>query len=329
MKRSASARGGEPALVEWLQRAADPGIGDDAAVLDLGGEWTVTVDAQHEGTHLPSGLDPALAARRLLAVNLSDVAAMGGRPRHAFLSLGAPAGYDRRRFLQGLIDGGARSGLLLSGGDNSRHPALSATLTVLASRPPRGRWLLRSSARPGDGLWVGGTLGEAALGLALLGHVVLPDRGLPVAPPLPASLRRAARRALRRHLQPEPQLELGLALGRRARVACIDCSDGLGLDLGRLCAASGVGAEVEVARLPTAHPALAARLQLDPVELALGSGEDYVLVFTLPSGAHPPAQAGVRRVGRIVEAPGVVAVGVGGERLDIARRGYDHLAGDG
>jgi thiamine-monophosphate kinase len=321
--------GGEPALVEWLRRAADPGIGDDAAVLTLGGEWAVTVDAQHEGTHLPRGLDPALAARRLLAVNLSDVAAMGGSPRHAFLSLGAPAGYDRRRFLRSLIDGAARSGLTLSGGDNSRHDVLSATLTVLASRPPRGHWLLRSSARPGDGVWIGGVLGEAALGLALLARLEVPERGLPSLPTLPAGLRRAARRALRRQLLPTPQLELGRALGRRTRVACIDCSDGLGLDLARLCAASGVGAELEVARLPTADPVLAAWLERDPLQLALGGGEDYVLVFTLPPGARPPAHPGVRRVGGVVETPGVIAVDAAGDRADVSERGFDHLTEPG
>jgi thiamine-monophosphate kinase len=323
--------GSERELVEWLRREADAGIGDDCAgigddcaLLTLAGDYAVTVDAQHEGVHLPAGLDPRLAARRLLAVNLSDLAAMGARPEAAFLSLAAPAGYDRRRFLRALIDACATHGLALRGGDLSSLGSLSATLTLLGRRPSRGRWLTRSAARPGDSLWVGGTLGEAAAGLAVLSLVECSGRGLP-RPPSALAARRAAARALRRQLQPEPQLALGLELGRRARVAAIDCSDGLGLDLARLCAASGVGAEVELERLAGPDARLCAELALDPLELALGGGEDYVLLFSLPPRAKPPATPGARSVGRFTERPSVLARDARGRHFDISERGFDHL----
>ena len=316
----------ERALVEWLRREADRRIGDDAAIVALDGEVAVTVDAQHEGIHLPAGLDPRLAARRLLAVNLSDLAAMGSLPVAAFLSLAAPPDYDRRRFLRGLIDACAANGLRLRGGDLSALGTLSATLTLLGRRPPRGRWLTRSAAQPGDELWIGGTLGEASAGLAVLSSTEPPERGLPSPPATLRSVQSAAARALRRQLQPTPQLDLGAELGRRARVAAIDCSDGLGIDLSRLCAASGVGVEVELGRVPMPDRDLCAALDLEPAELALGGGEDYVLVFSLPAGARPPRTPGARRIGHFVRGSEVMAVEPGGRRLDLSERGFDHLA---
>ena len=315
----------ETALVEWLRRAADPRIGDDGAIVALSGEHAVTVDAQHEGVHLPAGLDPRLAARRLLAVNLSDLAAMGSLPTAAFLSLAAPPEYDRRRFLRGLITACKENGLELRGGDSSTLGALSATLTLLGRRPPRGRWLTRSAARAGDELWVGGTLGEAAAGLAVLSLVEPPPQGLPSPPARLLAVRSAATRALRRQLVPVPQIGLGVELGRRRRVASIDCSDGLGIDLARLCAASEVGAEIDLARVPQPDAGLCAALDLDPIDLALGGGEDYVLVFSLPRGARPPAVRGARRIGRFTPGSAVVAIDRHGARTDVSDRGFDHL----
>lgn len=318
--------GSEGELVDWLKRVADPTLGDDCAILERTGDLAVTVDAQHEGVHLPSGLDPRLAAQRLLAVNLSDLAAEGATPFAAFLSLAAPPEYDRRRFLRGLVDGCTSHGITLRGGDLSALDCLSATLTLLGQRPPRGRWLTRSAARPGDTLWLGGTLGEAAAGLALLSGLDCPRRGLPQPPPrLRGGVRTAAGRALRRQLRPSPQLELGAELGRRRRVAAIDCSDGLGVDLGRLCSASGVGAEIEVERLPQPDARLCSLLGEDPLELALGGGEDYVLIFSLPPRARPPRQPGARRVGRFTEERSVIARRANGTTIEISTRGFDHL----
>jgi thiamine-monophosphate kinase len=329
-----SARDGEESFVAWLTSLAGDAIGDDAALLHLSGDYAWTVDAQHEGVHLPLGCDPAIAGRRLLAVNLSDLAAVGAEPRFCLLSLAAPPGYDRRRFVGALLASAARVGVRLVGGDTSSLGSMSATLALLGRRRAGGRWLERRNARAGDVLYCGGTLGESALGLALLRAGASPQgngagwrRG---APALPASVREertmaaAARRALRRHLLPTPQLELSRRLARaRTRVAAIDVSDGLGKDLARLYAASGVGAEVE--RLPLASGAepLAAALGLDAIELALGGGEDYVLVFTLPAGVRPPP--GCARIGRMVAVSGVWLCAPGTPRREIAAAGFDHL----
>jgi thiamine-monophosphate kinase len=318
----------EEAFVSWLREVADPGIGDDAAMVRLTGSFALTVDAQHEGVHVPRGSDPALVARRLLAVNLSDLAAVGAKPFACLLSLAAPLDYDRRRFVGALVAACRRHGVRLLGGDTSRLETPSATLALIGRRRPRTRWLLRGAARPGQLVYAGGTLGEAALGLALLRAGASWRRGrpeLPAALDLPPSLERAARRAVRRHLAPVPQLDLSrrLAASRR-RAAAIDVSDGLGKDLARLCAASGVGAEIE--NLPFAPGAedLARRLGLDAEALALGGGEDYVLLFTLPKEASPPP--GSFRIGRIESRPGVFWVDGGGRRRDVARAGFDHLS---
>src|SRR6185436_12693499 len=125
----------------------------------------VTTDSQIEGVHFPPGLDPALVARRLLAVNLSDLAAMGAEPRHAFLALAAPPGFAHRRFFRALLAACRLQGVELAGGDLARDPHhVHAVLTLLGTRPAAGRWLRRDGARPGHRLWHGGTVGESAAG---------------------------------------------------------------------------------------------------------------------------------------------------------------------
>lgn len=332
MRRRAAGRrdlsGGEEAFVGWLRATAHAGIGDDAALLRLGGALAWTVDSQHEGVHLPRGCDPGVAARRLLAVNLSDLAAVGAQPLCGLLALAAPNDYDRRRFVGALVAAARRHGMRLVGGDTSRLDTLSATLTLIGRRPAGSRWLRRSAARPGDAIWVGGTLGESALGLALVHAGATWHRAQVTLPPgldLPASLARAARRAVRRHLLPEPQLDLSRCLaGSRRRVAALDVSDGLGKDLARLCAASGVGAEVTGVPLAAGAPALAVRLGLDARELALAGGEDYVLLFTQPAGA--PAPAGCTAIGRITASRGVWLLEAGNRRREVASAGFDHFA---
>ncbi|HUP23604.1 MAG TPA: thiamine-phosphate kinase [Thermoanaerobaculia bacterium] len=318
----------EAAFVAWLRNVADAGIGDDTAFLSLDGSFAWTVDTQHEGVHLPTGCDPAVAARRLLAVNLSDLAAVGAEPRYALLSLAAPPEYDRRRFVAALVAACARFRVRLLGGDTSRLDRLSATLTLIGRRPRRASWMRRSAARPGDQLFVGGTLGEAALGLALVRAGAIWERGrmvLPAGLEGPRSHTVAARRAVRRFLAPEPQMELSRRLSQSGcRVAAIDVSDGLGKDLARLCAASGVGAEVETLPLAQAAEELAARLGLNARELALGGGEDYVLLFTLPASSRQPA--GSTPIGWIRSGTGVWAIEEGDRRRDIADAGFDHFA---
>lgn len=309
---------GEDRLLSWLRRRLGSGglLGDDAAVLPPGWEddrgTVVTVDSQIEGVHFPAGLDPAVLARRVLAVNLSDLAAMGARPAYALLALSTPRSFDHRRFFTALVAACRRHSVTLAGGDLARCPTgVVASLTLLGAPFPGGRLLARGGARPGHGLWVGGTLGESAAGARLVGRgarlegrrVILPE-GLGGGRPVPRSVQRAARQAVRRHLSPKPQIELGRRLGELLEGAAMDLSDGLALDLRRLCRESGVGAEVEGDALPTApgFDALCRLLGEDPTELALGGGEDYVLLFTLPPETAPPAGHPCRRIGTVTRS---------------------------
>lgn len=316
---------GEDALVAWLRRAMPGGhlLGDDTAVLEPA-SWAVTVDTQIAGVHVPEDLDPARFARRLLAVNLSDLAASGARPAFAFLALSAPSGFDHRRFFRAFGRAASAHGVALAGGDLSCQPRLTAALTLLGRRWPDGRWLNRREARAGDVVWVGGTLGESALGLALLGAGVrLDDRAIRV-PPGFAPV--ATRRAIRRHLLPTPQIELGRWLAcHTARGAAIDLSDGLAKDLHRLCRASGVGARIRLEDLPKppGFARLAAKLGQDPEALILFGGEDYVLLFTLPKGENPPLRGAVA-IGVIESRRRVRLVTPDGPE-PLPDRGWDHL----
>jgi thiamine-monophosphate kinase len=309
--------GGEDRLIDWLRRRIGQGarIGDDAAVLPPG-SFAVTVDHQIEGVHFPTGLDPAVVARRLLAVNLSDLAASGAVPRYAFLALAAPPGFDHRRFFVSMLACSRKFGVELAGGDLAKNPdRLSASLTLMGTKAGR-RWIERSGARPGHALWLGGTIGESAAGRLLIERGGWKEGD-------PSSLRAAAKRAMRRHLEPRPQLALGRWLSDQKHGAGMDVSDGLARDLHRLCRASGVGAAIdgEALPLPARFRDLCGMIEADPLALALGGGEDYVLLFTLPAGIEPPEG---RRIGTIVK----------GRRLTIAREGkrstlpdvgWDHL----
>ncbi len=326
---------GEDRLIDWLRK--QPGaslIGDDAALLPPGGPFAVTVDQQIAGVHFPSDLDPALLARRLLAVNLSDLAAMGAFPVWAFLALAAPPGFDHRRFFTALLAACRRHGLQLAGGDLARHPcAATAALTLLGAKEKSSRWLRREGASPGHDLWLGGTVGESAAGRMLIERGARSFRGdgsridLPPALESFSSLRDAARRAVRRHLRPIPQLALGRWLGTQPSGAALDVSDGVARDLHRLCRASGVGAEVEADALPFSARfiALCKAIGAAPLALALGGGEDYVLLFTLPSGLIPPAALRCRRIGTITKHRAVSLLDQG-IRRDLPDLGWDHLA---
>lgn len=327
--------GGEDRLTAWLADFAGAGdrIGDDAVLLTLGGKrYALSVDTQRAGVHIPVDLDPANAARRLLAVSLSDLAATGAEPRWMLLALGIDGEGAARRFLAALVRAGRRHGIELIGGDTARPTTpgrLDASLTVVGEIPEGGSPLTRDAARPGDRLWLGGPIGESALGLELVrlgGRIAGRRACLPEA--LPGELRRVAARVLRRHLEPRPQLDLGLALGRRRPPgAAIDVSDGLAADAARLCRRSGVGCEFdERAVTPRADARrLARRLGREPLDLALAGGEDYVLLFTLPPDAefrHP----GCRPAGRVVDRPGLGLRRVDGTLAPLAGDGgWDHL----
>jgi thiamine-monophosphate kinase len=332
--------GGEERFVAWLRRRVPRPelIGDDTAELAARGRLVATVDQQIEGTHFAPGLDPRAVGRRLVAVNLSDLAASGARPRWALLALGLPPEVDPRPLVEGVLAEAKRHGLLLAGGDVAHAPALSASLTLLGDKDRGDASLGRDRARPGHALWLGGTVGESALGCELMlrgasvvGKTVLfsdRDKGFQ----LGERLLGAGRRAVLRNVLPVPQLALGrwlAGLGTRRAGACIDVSDGVAKDLRRLCTASGVGAELDLPRLRGAtargFEALAAALGLDPIAVALAGGEDYVLLFTLPATVVPPASFRCVRVGRIVRGSRVVMLDRDGVRHDLPNLGWDHL----
>lgn len=326
--------GTELEIVRWLERRPETAglVGDDAAIFEPRRAHVVTVDTQIAGVHFPPDLDPAILARRLLAVNLSDLSAMGARPVHAFLALATPKGFALRRFFESLLREARRQGLALAGGDLARAPLLYASLTLIGARSPRARrFVRRSDARPGDTLFLGGSVGESALGLELVrrgARLSGSSVALPRALTLPAKLEPAARRAVRRHLLPQPQLDLGSWLARQKAGGAIDVSDGVAIDLHRLCAASGVGAVIEAPLLPRSpgFAALAGALGLDPLRLQLGGGEDYVLLFTLPRGRVPTSGFSRGAVGRVTDGRGVVLVGADGMSSPLPELGWDHFS---
>jgi thiamine-monophosphate kinase len=313
---------GEDALLAGLRRRlarrGHDRLGDDAALLPGGGaSWAVTVDQQIEGVHFPPDTPAARWARRLVAVCLSDVAAMGGRPLYAFLALQAAAGLDVRVALEAVADACAAHGTELAGGDIAADRRSGATLTVLARLVAGGRWLRRSAARPEDSLWLGGPVGWSRLGRDLQEPGTLEA--------LPEALRRRGRDALRIHRRPAPQLALGQALSRRPRCAAIDVSDGLALDLHRLCLESGVGATIVRDHLPVPPAELAGALGHDALDCALHGGEDYVLLFALPSDRPPPRGHRAVHIGTVTRRRGLRLVGRDGRATPLPPGGWDHL----
>ena len=313
------ARPGEFELIERFTRpftrgeGIRVGIGDDGAVLRLpGGEDLVaTVDAVVEGIHFTHRFTPEEVGWKALAVNLSDLAAMGARPLWALVALATPPAADPGRLARigrGIARCARRHALSVVGGNVTAARELSVTVTVLGA-VHRGRALLRTGGRPGDLLVVSGTLGDAALGL-------LPG----AAPGLAARQRR-----------PRPRLALGQGAVGIARAA-IDVSDGMLQDLGHLCTASGVGARVEVDRLPLSPAYRAAtRGRRDPFEGALSGGEDYELLLAIPParlealrGAARRARTRVTVVGALEARPGIRVVR-GGRIFRARRAGHDHL----
>jgi len=260
------------------------GIGDDAALLRAAGgcELVQTTDALVEGVHFLPDSPPRSLGHRALAVNLSDLAAMGADPAWALLSLTLPQADERwlAEFATGFGLLAREHGVALVGGNLSRGPL---TLTVmLTGQVPSGAALRRSAGRAGDELWVSGTLGDAAQGLELLRS---PDR-------VPSAEEHWLRQ---RFAYPAPRVALGRAL-RGLASACIDLSDGLWTDLPRLAGASGCGAELELECLPIA-PALRAVAGESAWQRALVGGEDYELCFTAAPGQAAPLLALADRLG--------------------------------
>jgi thiamine-monophosphate kinase len=276
---------GEFALIERVATgrgsAADPrvlrGVGDDCAVIEAGEGMLrlVTTDMLVEGIHFDlKTTSPSDLGAKAVAVNLSDVAAMGGRPLEAYISLALPPTLELawvERLYAGIDAQAAAAGVSVLGGDTTASGRDLVINVALVGEVQAGQVLYRDGARPGDRVFVSGTLGEAAAGLDAL------QRGFGDEP--------AARGLVTRQLLPQPHLEQAAQLAASGLVhAMIDVSDGVAADLGHICAASGVGCRLERRLVEAATSeelrAYCRRRDLDPLALALGGGEDYVLLLT-------------------------------------------------
>jgi thiamine-monophosphate kinase len=294
------------------------GPGDDAAVVEVNGaRLLLTTDAIVEGVHFRQGwMTPRQIGRKAYLVNASDIAAMGGRPRFCVVSTGAPPHIPVRVLSavhRGIAAAAVETGALLVGGNLSRADELFVSVALVgeAKRP-----VTRAGAQPGDLLFVSGTLGLAAAGLrALLRN------------------HRASGSAVARFREPIPRLHAGAALAHAGVVsAMIDVSDGLVQDLQHICEASGVGAEIELARLPRPRKAPT----IEP-SLLLSGGEDYELLCAVPERCVARLRRLVPRlgcpftwIGRVMpKSWGVRVRNVTGETVELPEAGFDHFVGPG
>ena len=297
------------------------GVGDDAAVIRTreDTEWVVTTDAFLENVHFLRNVHPPKAVGyKALARATSDLAAMGARARYFLLTLALPASCTKHwldEFLDGMALAARRFGLTLAGGDTTKYSKVLISLTVFGEANP-GRAILRSGARPGDLVCVSGRLGEAELGLRLI------QKNL--------HKKKHWKNLLTKHLYPEPRLAVGQWLAaRRLATAMIDTSDGLSTDLGHVCSASGVGAQIWSEKIPRVQvPSELGRIGLDPLRLALDGGEDYELVFTVPrrlARRLPRKISGVpiTIIGEITRKKEIVLIRPNGLRVPLESHGWD------
>mgnify|MGYP001825239825 CR=1 FL=1 len=291
------------------------GIGDDCALLrpPAGSCLAVSTDTLVEGRHFRPGADPVSLGHKALAVNLSDLAAMGAEPAWVTLALTLPTA-DRdwlRAFVTGFSALAAQHGVQLVGGDTTRGP-LSITVQVIGFVDP-ATVLKRGGGRAGDHLLLSGHVGDAGLALQRL------------------TLEAAEVAYLRQRLErPTPRVALGRLLAGRANAA-IDISDGLVADLGHICAASGLGARVELAHLPLSAP-VEVECRRGDWRCALAGGDDYELLFSVPGAELATvlrlcSEAGqpVQEIGRLVDEPGIVLVYPDGRVSEEIPLGFDHF----
>jgi thiamine-monophosphate kinase len=319
---------GEHALIARIRsRLATPqwvvvGPGDDAAAIEpvRGALEVLTTDAQVEGVHFDRRFVPPDAiGHRALAVNLSDLAAMGARPRAALLSLALPSSLEIAAFDQ-MIDGvlalASRYGVALIGGNITRTPGPMVLDVTAIGTVHRRKILTRSGARPGDDVYVTGTLGDAATGRLRLQHDP-DDSG-----------------SASRYLRPDPRVRAGSLLGRnRAASSCMDLSDGLADGVRQISAASSVGIMLEAAALPISQECREwlQRRGCDPVEVALQGGDDFELIFTtrhklagrLRAVRRHLGDLPITKIGVVTQAPRLLVKDAGGERE--IPEGYEHF----
>jgi thiamine-monophosphate kinase len=316
---------GERQVISRIRRAFDEkradvllGIGDDAALVRGPARLLLTTDILVEGQDFRlADHPPRLLGRKALNVNLSDIAAMGGRPRHALVGMALPGDVEAgwlSLFMSGFRGAACEAGVALIGGDLSQADEIMITVTVTGDV---GRPIARRGAKPGDAIYVSGTLGDAAGGLRLLEKGGIHGVVKTVRPLLDA------------FLDPSPPLALGALLGRRKLAAAmIDLSDGLSADLAHICEESGVGAEIEAERIPISEALK--RFTRHPLDLALNGGEDFELLFTVRPAKRAAVEAlaakhRLTRIGVITPGRSVRLVGPGKRKRTLRAGGFEHF----
>lgn len=296
-------------------------LSDDAALLDPppGCQIVIASDMLVAGVHFLDTDPPEVAAERAVRSNLSDLAAIGAAPLGYLSSIAWPQDVTtawRDGFIAGLAAAQDAFGLSLLGGDTTAGPGpLTISLTMLG-QVPAGAALLRRGARPGEDVWVSGTIGDAMLGLAIARGDMAGDAFL-----------------LERYRRPTPRLDLGIGL-RGLATACLDVSDGLMADAGHIAEVSGVRLELETALVPLSLPArnwLASEPASGLIQLATG-GDDYELLFCAPAAQRAaiaalakPCGVPLSRIGRVRQGQGAVLLGAGGRALDTGAGGFTHF----
>lgn len=307
------------------RRIVFTGIGDDCAVLrpPPGQEILVTTDFSLEGIHFRRDWhSPESVGHRCLARGLSDIAAMGGKPVAAFLSLALPPGLPQiwvRRFADGLIRLAKKYGVTLAGGDTAESPNGILADIIVVGTAPTGKSVLRSGAKRGDRIFVSGELGGAAAAVVRMQSEARSGKA--------KSQKNKWERRYPGHFYPQPRIELGRILREKGLVsAMIDTSDGLSTDLAHLCEESGVGAEVDAALIPRARVGKPA-IKVD-LDLAVHGGEDYELLFTARPGKQIPSQiAGIplTQIGRITRGAKIVLYTQPNWSQELKALGWQHF----
>jgi thiamine-monophosphate kinase len=317
------------------------GIGDDAAILEppAGERLLLTIDSLVEGVHFARRwMPPRFLGRKAVAVNASDIAAMGGVPLGCLLSLAVPPDSEVEALWQlvaGVHERARELGMDLVGGNLASCPGGIVVDVTVIGATVRKRALRRSGAKPSDGIYVSGKIGDSSTGLSLLeqGAFLAADGGLVVPESLRGGPIALAEACIRAHIDPEPRVELGRELNqRRLATACIDVSDGLALDLHRLCRASGVGARIEETSLPLSPGLLGWQREWkrDPTLSAVSGGEDYELLFT--SGNQEKLarflkglDLSVTRIGETTREESIDILGRDGVIRPLSASGWDHF----
>lgn len=295
------------------------GIGDDCALLQVpeGKQLAISLDTLVEGRHFPEGADAEQIGQRALRVSLSDLAAMGAEPLWLTLGLTVPSACEDwfERFSRGLLQAAHEFGVTLVGGDTTKGP-LTLSLQVHGCVAPEAA-LRRDGASPGDSVYVTGTLGDGAAALAVLTEQVEADHA-------------SQEYLLQRFYQPRPHIKEGRLLSGLASAA-IDISDGLLADLGHICKASAVSAELQLEQLPLSNALLAIASDEQKVQWPLAGGDDYRLCFTMaPQQQHRLQQLmdskllKATKIGEIVSGSGVHCFNRG-QRLELSAKGYNHF----